>query len=318
MNTIDPRKKFINLIDLEKSRVFLAPHITFICGGPVDISLTTNHSVRNMFMNLSGRLPDKTEGFTLAENFKNWKDGYKSLSDFENDIAALSSLVVVILESAGALAELGLFYANETIRKKMLIIVHREYYESESFIKFGFLNPIEKNNFKAVKVYEISEQKIDTITENEVQEIVADVIDYSEDIDKSSDFKSDNRGHLIFLIYQLVDLFTIVTFDEITDMLDQMEVSVQKSELRSALFILEKFKLLTSEKKSSSKFYFAPVNKADRVDFTFKRFVSPDGKERRYDSLAIKAEVMTFYRESMPVNPSMRRRLAVIARLNDE
>ena len=93
----DPRSKFAELVDLENSKVQLEPRVVFICGGPVDPKVLTNHSIRNMFMNLSGGIESKADGFVLAENFQDWERGYKSLSEFENDIAFISSLVLSLI-----------------------------------------------------------------------------------------------------------------------------------------------------------------------------------------------------------------------------
>lgn len=64
---------------------------------------------------------------TLAEEFKDWihDSVYKDLLDFENDIAHISSLIVIVLESPGALAELGLFVRNKVLNKKTSCIRKR-------------------------------------------------------------------------------------------------------------------------------------------------------------------------------------------------
>ena len=46
----DVMKKYVELINLEKSHIFKSPPIIFLCGGEVDIKKTTNHSIRNMFL----------------------------------------------------------------------------------------------------------------------------------------------------------------------------------------------------------------------------------------------------------------------------
>ena len=53
--------------------------------------------------------------------------GYHDLISFEEDIAQLSASVVVITESAGSLAELGAFTANDRIRPHVSIVSQTEY-----------------------------------------------------------------------------------------------------------------------------------------------------------------------------------------------
>jgi hypothetical protein len=65
---------------------------------------------------------------------------YKDLISFEEDIARIASLVLVIPESPGSLAELGAFAANDIIRRALRVIMQQRFENDESFIRFG---PIE-------------------------------------------------------------------------------------------------------------------------------------------------------------------------------
>lgn len=305
-STQDPRNEFVKLVDLKNSKVQLEPRILFICGGPVDANQLTNHSIRNMFMNLSGALESVADGFVLAENFKDWERGYKSLSEFENDIAFISSLVVIILESEGALTEFGLFFANLRLREKLVVVLHNEFHKSESFIKFGLLNPMENNDQNSVRVYEIDHRKINDVKEDEVKDILDDVLEHCEEKNKTERFNIADRGHQIFLVFQIVDLFLALTKSEINAHLESLDVTLSKSELDSALYILRKFNLIGMEKKSSQYFYYVPTGLADRIDFSFFK------KERRYDSATIKIEVAEYYRSAAELEPGHRRRMKVI------
>lgn len=307
--TDDPRVKFSKLVDLQSSRVLLAPHITFICGGPVDIRVTNNHSIRNMFMNLSATMPDHSEGFVLAENFKDWQNGYSNLADFESDIAALSSNIVIILESAGALAELGLFFANEDLRRKMVVVVHNNHHNSESFIKFGLLNPLEELRDEAVLVYKIDPEKVEEITKDEVKDIIADIVSINENLERSSNFHIGNRGHLIFLMFQMIDLFTILTISEIEQFIADVGVTIKKKDVSSGLYILKKFGLIVEEKRSNQTFYFVKNDVSDRVDIKFKRDEFENRSSRRYDARAVKLEVLSFYEREKKENRSFAQRL---------
>lgn len=309
----DPRDIFIDLIDLSNSKVLLAPHITFVCGGPVDDRTVNNHSIRNMFMNLSALMPDRSEGFILAENFKDWQSGYSDLSEFENDIASLSSIIVIILESPGALTELGLFFANPKLRKKMVVVVHSKHHDSESFIKFGLLSPLEKaSKGEAVLVYEIDSDDIESIDKKEIDEILKDVWGISDNIDKSSSFDTRDHGHNIFLVFQIIVLFTILTLTEIAHFLEKLDVEMSSKQIQSALYILRKFNLVARKKRSSQTFYFATPNISDRVKLSFKKDLSNPTNPRRYDSRAIKLEVLHYYEKEMPTNLSFSRRINLL------
>jgi len=302
----DPRDGFVELIKLEHSRIQLDPHIVFVCGGPVDVKQASNHSIRNMFMNLSGGIGDKANGFVLAENFKDWNKGYSSLSDFENDIAFLSSLVVVFLESEGALTEFGLFFANQNLRKKLVVVLHEEFHNSESFIKFGLLDPMEQRSQESVRSYEIDHRKIESVNEDEVKDILDDIIEHSDEIDKSKKFDSNDRGHRIFFIYQIIDLFLALTKSEIVKYSKILKFGFRPKEIESALYILGKFNLVEKTKKSSQYFYYVPANLTDRVVFHFAK------DTRRFDATSIRIEVNEFYHQASRLEPKQKRRLKAI------
>ena len=66
---------------------------------------------------------------------------YSDLITFEEDIAIISSLVLLIAESAGSLAELGAFATSDQIRPRLSVIMTTDHFEKESFVRFG---PIQK------------------------------------------------------------------------------------------------------------------------------------------------------------------------------
>ena len=253
----DPRDNIVASISLDKSRVVLNPHIIFLCGGEVDVTQKNNHSVRNMIMNRTPKYASNNVEFVLAETYKDWKDGYSSLSDFENDIAYLSSKIVVIPESAGSLAELGLFFGNEDIRKKMTVILNTEHHESDSFIKHGILNPLEIKSQDSVLAYDINYGDIENVLATEVEEALHDVIESCDRLDDTATFAIRNRGHVLFLIFQLLDLFYALTVTEITKYLKVLDIEYDKKKIKSALYILQKFQLVVGRKKGNTYYYFA-------------------------------------------------------------
>ena len=300
-------KEILELINLNEARVKLEPHILFLCGGPVDVTKTTNHSIRNMFMNLSASTADKTGGFVLAENFKDWQVGYVSLSDFENDIAYLSSLVVIFLESEGALTEFGLFFANGLIRKKLVIIIHDEFHKSESFIKFGLLDPLEMEDQNSVRVYQIDHRDIESVKKSEIKDVFDDLIEHIESKDGTEKFDITNRGHQMFLAFQLVDLFGAVTKPEIHQYIEFLGLKISSKNVDSIMYILMKFNMISVTKKSSQYFYHVNSPVFERLDFPWIR-----SGERRYDYPSAKIDIIEFYQRSQKDLRIHQRRLKVI------
>lgn len=308
----DPRESIITSISLDKTRVILSPHLTFLCGGEVDVTQTNNHSVRNMIMNKTPQYESENIKFVLAENYKDWKEGYSSLSDFENDIAYLSSKIVVIPESAGSLAELGLFFGNEVIRKKMTVILNTQHHESDSFIKHGILNPLEEVLQDAVLPYEINYEDIENVLAAEVDEALQDVIQACENLDKTTVFSIKNRGHILLLIYQILDLLHALTVTEITNYLRLLTISYDKKMMQSAIYILQKFDLIGCRKRGRTYFYFANPSATERLSI---KHVEPSVN---FDYTARKLDVFGFYEEQAKKDRNFRKRNTVIKSLREE
>jgi len=247
-----------------------------------------------MFMNILGKSEFETlvPSIKLAEDFKNWHIGYKNLSEFENDIASLSSYIVIILESAGSLTELGLFYANNDLKSKLVVIVREEHYDSDSFINLGLIQPLKKVSNDSVFVYKLATKDIEKITVSEVKEIVDDVHDLVKSVVKTSKFNKTDRGHVLYLIFQLIDLLHALKKTEIEEILSLLEVS--SADLDSGLYILQKLGFIRCVRKSNIDFYITQIDATDRVSFGYTPQVNSDGKKIYSKDDEIKIEYMAF------------------------
>lgn len=300
----DPRDEIVSRISLENCRIRSKPHFIFVCGGKVDIKSTQNLSVRNMFMNRAGGQADLN--FILAENYKDWLDGYDDLSEFENDIAGLSSVVAVILESAGSLAELGLFYANEHIRPKLFAVLHREFYKESSFIKHGILSPLEELDRRFVLPLELDPDNIDGIDDREVGEILDELTEYVNELPESEAFLTSNHGHVLLLVFQIIHLFMALTISEISGFMRASGVDMSEKRLKASLYILQRFELIGTEKRSSQTFFFAKSDAPVRVELKGRK------GEKKVDPVASKVSVSQFYRARSKSVRSEKNRLSII------
>jgi hypothetical protein len=113
----------------------------FLCGGasprnPPDKKAINLRDYLYRIKNLQTRLKAEV---VLAETATTlYRDSnYNDLISFEEDIARIASIVLVIPESAGSLAELGAFATNDAFRHALRVVVQDKYVDDESFIRFG-------------------------------------------------------------------------------------------------------------------------------------------------------------------------------------
>ncbi|MCX7155833.1 MAG: retron St85 family effector protein [Rhodocyclales bacterium] len=179
----DPRTKLLSAIDLGSSRVeFSDTPIVLLCGGPARIKERPDDpdppvaSLRDAIT----RANTSYEVFR-PEEITSWHaDGvYKNLVSFEADLASVCSLVVIVLESVGALAELGAFSQHDELRRKLIVVLPREFRDDSSFVNLGLLRHIAEVNDKSIKTYpwdisapeSISQQIVDDVIEDIQQEL---------------------------------------------------------------------------------------------------------------------------------------------------
>ncbi|WP_145964322.1 retron St85 family effector protein [Chromobacterium phragmitis] len=295
MQVKDSRTDHIEKISLENTRVVLNPPIVFLCGGLVDIKEPTC-SVRGALLDhLSKVRCSLLDSITLAESFKDWthEDIYKDLMVFEDDLAHISSLIVIILESPGALAELGLFARNRFINKKILIIINDIHYDQDSFIKLGPLRHLEHIKDKSVSAYSWQEDSPAQTIEESLDNIREDILSALETQDKSEAFDKNNDGHLALFIFQIIHTYAALRITEIETYLKihWPDIAIQK--IKRLLFLLKKFSLVTERKKGHYLFY-CPQKNRKHIEFaghfdpntakvSAMQFYLGDSEKRRFD-----------------------------------
>lgn len=139
----DQLDKFLAEIDRSKLRVRRPSKFVFLCGGVIlpdgagpSVNLR-DFLWRKMSVGSAGT------AYVLAESAQQlYRDsGYSDLISFEEDIARISAVVLVISESAGSLAELGAFCSNPIISPVLRVLISETNFTQESFIRWG---PVER------------------------------------------------------------------------------------------------------------------------------------------------------------------------------
>ena len=87
------------------------------------------------------------------------------LLTLENMLAESVQAVVIILESPGAIAELGAFANNVKFSQKLIVIVDIKYKRAKSFIKLGLIEYLKKNTNSRIIYHDLDDPKIDRLTD---------------------------------------------------------------------------------------------------------------------------------------------------------
>ena len=138
--------ELLELVDLEKSDLRRDNRIVFLCGGYIDPAQGPLKSVRDALLR---SLPDRHKlgeaRVILAETATEKLPGspFSNLLDLEEYIAAVADGVILIVESAGSICELGAFVKTEEIADKLVIVISNDHDNQHSFIKLGALKYFE-------------------------------------------------------------------------------------------------------------------------------------------------------------------------------
>lgn len=260
----DPRLALKDEVLLSSSRVRAFDGFIFLCGGRVDVSAQYPPSIRDaIYRGLVGDSLVEPR-IRLAETYKEWADDgiYSDLLSFERHIAELSSVIVLALESAGSIAELGLFSVLDEFRHKLIVFISTHHYQQSSFIRLGPVQSLERgidnpaHCYDFIKVDYLKRESFDAEFVGEVQDELAGAV--KERITNAvpeAPFDPGRWLHQALLVLELVNLMAALTVTEVRDFLLSLGVDLKQKEIKQTLFLLERLQLISMVPSGEQRFY---------------------------------------------------------------
>lgn len=263
--------RLLSKIELSKARVDLSSPIIFLCGGKIDATSFESASVRNsIYEYILNNNPARYDQIVLAEHYTDWIHDatYNNLMEFEDDIAHISSLIIIVLESPGALTELGIFVKDSKLENKMLVLLTKEYNEQDSFISLGPLRHLKDNNNISVCPYPWNQHNVNSSIVKHLPNINNDIENSLQKsiTNNSESFSKENNGHIAFLIYELIKLFGALKFDEIFEYLTELKIDITSKKTKRLLFVLIKIEIVATEQRGAGTYYYANKSQ-NRITF---------------------------------------------------
>ncbi|MGM0609198.1 MAG: retron St85 family effector protein [Candidatus Muiribacteriota bacterium] len=287
-------KTFATNIDLKNIKIKNHPSFILLCGGEISYdSPSSFKSCRDIFFRyIADKRPPFKNKIILVEKIFNYfshSEGYSNLLDFEKDLAELCALTVLFSESPGSIAEFGAFSVLETIREKLLIVMHEDDSNKESFIWRGpasYLKDISSpnpNGIDPISIYSWKRNsqealKADDFTDSED---LCDIIENATHIVlKSKTFNKENNGHKMLMICDILKILQIATIDDIHNILSVLEIKVQKPELKRFISLLSSLEYIKLKPYGNYTFYIA-----DKTDYCLDlRFKDSNFDKARWQS----------------------------------
>ena len=302
----DPRDSFLEGIDFEECRViYTNSPIVLLCGGRVFIKENPDDP-DELPKSLRDHINRQDPSFEIfrPEEIQDWQvDGvYKNLMDFEKDLAAISSLVVIVLESAGSIAELGAFSQLEEMQEKLYIVRPSLTTDDVSFINLGLIRFLKQGFPECVGVYPWDIEDLNSITSELVQDVI-DAIGLKLSPSSTSVFKIDYGVSIVVAILEIVFIFSAVKETELLKYLKKIGFEINLEKLLGLIFLLKKFHLLFEAEYGDAKFYLRTDHPYHKLRIVSKH---PDKRKKKplIDVLRIRVQCINFYKETKDVNRS--------------
>lgn len=148
-------------LDLDRLRVRKPSKTVFLCGGKTEQGPSRPLSVRDFLLRFRATFRTIDCNVVLAEDATQlYRDSkFQDLISFEEGVAQIAALILIVAESPGALAELGAFTLSEAIAPNLKVILNDRFATDESFIRHGPLRRLQNRYDDSVSFYPWSETK---------------------------------------------------------------------------------------------------------------------------------------------------------------
>lgn len=255
-------------LDLGKSHITNPRPILFLCGGRISAGSRPPASLRGTLVALLAKREKLLfSRVILAESAATWNRSNKhfpNLVDLEEHLAELSSLILLVVESAGSIAELGAFSFTDVLRRKLFVVLEASFDNDQSFIREGPIEKLINDEGPAGSRYfayewlskprgrSICSGHAVRIARRIVKEILKPAATRTP---KSEVFRKNRKAHQILLIADLIGLGGVLLISEIAELLEALNIRIEKRNLASYLYLLEKLEFIAKHRRGNIDFY---------------------------------------------------------------
>ena len=257
---------FAKSLNVDGCRVQNTPNLIFLCGGKIASRPSPFLSVRDYFWHhLRQNEPALAGRVRLAEKVNAWfhskRKHYPDLLELEEDLAHLADIIILFVESPGAIAELGAFAAIDALKHKTLAVINNSLASPNSFIADGPVRRFETNNPEYVHYFEWDSEDLDNAdNQQELAEIATELSDVlkKRDAEHRREVRfnpGQDPGHTLLLIADLIRIPGVASRSDVAECLRELGVSHSTRNLERQLSVLTSLGFVTTERRSNQIFF---------------------------------------------------------------
>lgn len=294
----DPREAMLADLEISSCRIVHTDSpVVLLCGGSVIIKERPDDPDPRI-QSLRHAITQTSTEFELfrPEEITTWQEDavFKNLVDFETELAAICSLVVIILESPGAIAELGAFSQLNELRDKLVVIKCSDFSEGEnknSFINLGILRHLKETNNRSVKIFPWDIDNPHEIDNDTIIDAINGIGDSLAEIKETQVLKITKESHATTLVCDLIRIFVALKNIEIVQYASILGFDLSTDQVHRKLFLLEKFQLIKAVEYDGATYYCRTRSKYNKL-----RLSSAVGK--RLEDVKITLDCMAYYEKT--------------------
>jgi hypothetical protein len=245
------------------------------------------HSLREYLLK-QRRLEQKINAkIVLAETANQlYRDtDYGDLITFEEDVAIIASVVLLIAESAGSLAELGAFATSPQIRPSLSVIMRTDHFEAESFVRFGPVQKIMADDDTRIAAFPWRMRDNGTLIKSSAKSHFSQIKKFVEGqiSSKAKTFLFRNGGdiQIFIIILWIIHLSRAISITEIASYTAALGYNYSQKDIKNKLYSM-KLAGWIDRYSYSNKGYWHPITAQDPfARYSFKHATADRDSARR-------------------------------------
>ncbi len=209
---------------------------------------------------------------------------YGDLITFEEDIARIAAIVLVIAESAGALAELGAFATNDTIRSALRVVLPSHHEIAESFVRYGPVERLKNESRDKLGIYPWRTHANGTLNVSSVKphyrEMVTFINGHVDSIPKSTSYQNLGPVALFYVIYWVIHQSMAISPKILIETVQLIVPTASVSDIRNKIYCMQLAKWIQRLPYSGKDYFFA-LHDEEPFDYVYKADIKETSTVRR-------------------------------------
>lgn len=298
-------------LDRDNLRVERPDHPIFLCGGVMntDAKSTSAWSIRDYLVRLR-KIQNKLTGeVILAEAAQQIyrETKYPDLITFEEDIARIASLVLVITESAGSLAELGAFASEPVIRDSLRIMISEDHFGQESFVRYGPVKRVEEIDRERIATFPWrNHKKTGNVVKASIASHYNEICDFvnlhTDDVDNSHLYRTIPDKQIFYDILWILNILGAVPPGPLYDAVRLIHDNMSDDDIKNKLFSMRICRWVDLFSYSSKDFYYLPKPQ-DPYDYRYLP------GQRVHNLEGEKMAILQEFKDGAKITPNILKRL---------